>query len=62
MKLILFGGAILTLMTVAEAALPSFVWFLPLGGSPIAQLGIVFGTAVALSALFELLRGKNDEN
>lgn len=62
MKFILLGGAILTILTVAEAAIPHFFWFLPIGDSAIAQMGIVLGLAAALSAIVDLWRGKDEKN
>ena len=62
MRLIRLGSAVLTIFTVLEALLPDVMWFLPFGGSSIAQMGIVFGAAIALSTILELIQGKNDED
>lgn len=58
MKIIVFSGAILSILTVAEAAIPLWFWFLPLGGNAIGQMGIVLGLAVAISTIVDLSRGK----
>ena len=61
MKLVLLSGAVLTLLTVAEAAMPQSASFLPIGGSSISQMGIILGTAVATSTIIHLWRGGSDE-
>ena len=54
MKLVALAGAILILLTVAKAIAPELFSFLPLGGSAIAEMGIVFGTAVAIAAILQI--------
>jgi hypothetical protein len=58
MRIITLGGVIEILLVVAHALFPSAQW-LPLGGSEIAQLGIVFGSAVATAELVRLSRGRH---
>ena len=55
MKTILFGTAIL-LLPIAQALAPNFLVFLPLGGSNISEIGIVLGSCVAVSTLWEAIR------
>ena len=54
--MMILAGAVLTLMTVAEAAAPLWFWYLPLGGSPIAQMGIVLGLALASTVIAGLVK------
>ncbi len=54
MKFVLIGSAIVTLLTVAAAATPWVFPFLPLGGSPIAETGIVFGVCFSVATVIEL--------
>lgn len=61
MKPILVGGAILLLLPVANAIAPDIFFFLPLGGSTIAEIGIVLGTCVAMVSIREVFRSSSDE-
>ncbi|MBL4746189.1 MAG: hypothetical protein JKY08_07450 [Flavobacteriaceae bacterium] len=60
MKYIIIGGAILLLLAVIKGLLGSVAFFLPLGGSTIAEMGIVFGFAVAISAIKNIYEKNND--
>ena len=60
MKYIVCGGVALLVLSVAKGLLPDFLLFLPLGGSTISEMGIVFGLAVA-AATIDDLRRKRDE-
>jgi hypothetical protein len=54
MKLIVVGSAALMLLTIAQASLPRVFFFLPLGGSAIAEMGIVLGASVAVATIVDL--------
>jgi hypothetical protein len=54
MKSITIGGIILIILNVAKAALPNLCFFLPLGGSTIAEMGIVLGLASAIAMVFDM--------
>lgn len=56
MKPVLFGCAILLLLPVAQAVAPNLFHFLPLGGSVIAEIGIVLGATVAIVSIRDALR------
>lgn len=60
MKFIVVGGVALLLLSVAKGLLPDFFYFLPLGGSTIAEMGIVFGLAVAAATINDLRQSKDD--
>ncbi|UWQ77945.1 hypothetical protein K3725_11515 [Leisingera sp. S132] len=60
MKFIAIGGVVLLLLAVAKGLLPDVFHFLPLGGSTVAEMGVVFGVAVAAAAINDLRRA-NDE-
>lgn len=51
MKFIAIGGVALLLLAVAKGLLPDVFHFLPLGGSTVAEMGIVFGVAVAAATI-----------
>lgn len=59
MKFIVFGSALLIMFTAAAAIAPRVFFFLPLGGSPVAEMGIVLGLAAAAATTLEIFR-KND--
>ena len=51
-------AASLTLLSVVvEAALPQTKFMLPIGGTHISQMAIMFGAAYGLHGLMEALRG-----
>ena len=54
MKLIALGGVVLLLLAVAKGLAPRFFFFLPLGGSSIAEAGIVYGIAIAAATIADL--------
>ncbi|MAX73612.1 MAG: hypothetical protein CMH66_08080 [Nioella sp.] len=56
MKFILVGSAIVTLLTVAAAVAPWTFPFLPLGGSPISEIGVVFGVCFSVATVIELFK------
>jgi hypothetical protein len=60
MKFVALGGVALLLLAVAKGLGPNLFHFLPLGGSTVAEMGIVFGIAVAAAAINDLRR-PNDE-
>lgn len=60
MKFIAVGGVSLLLLSVAKGLFPNLLGFLPLGGSSIAELGIVFGLAVAAETISDLRSEKSD--
>jgi len=60
MKIIAIGGVVLLLLAVAKGLLPNLLFFLPLGGSSIAEMGIVFGVAIAAATIADL-RGQNND-
>lgn len=56
MKSLALGGAILLVLSAAHAALPGYLYFLPLGGSTIAETGIVLSMALAMDTVIGLIR------
>ncbi len=58
-RAVMFGGAICTLLMVLKAAAPEAFSVLPLGGSPAAESGIVFGVAVGGFQLWNAVWGKD---
>ena len=53
MNILGIAGAVLLLLTVTKAVSPGRFRFLPLGGSSISEVGIVFGSAVAIIAILQ---------
>ncbi len=60
MRIIELGGVVVLLLAVAKALFPDTFVMLPLGGSNIAEVGIVFGIAIACAKLAELSSGKDE--
>ena len=60
MKFIAIGGVVLILLAVVKGLFPTAVHFLPLGGSTIAEMGIVFGIAVAIATINDLRRSSDE--
>ena len=60
MKFMVIGSVVLLILAVAKGLLPNVLHFLPLGGSTVAEMGIVFGIAVS-AAMLDELRRTNDE-
>lgn len=60
MNYIVAGGAVLLLLTAAKGLFPTSLHFLPLGGSTIAEMGIVFGIAVAAATIHEMRSKRKD--
>ncbi len=60
MKHIAFGTIVLLWLTVAKGLFPQFFAYLPLGGSAIAELGIVLGIAVSFAVIDEIRKSKNE--
>lgn len=58
MKLIVFGSALTILMPAAKAAFPSYLFFLPIGGSEIAETGIILSVVVAIATLVDTFGSK----
>lgn len=54
MRFIGIGGVALLLLAVAKGLLPDVLHFLPLGGSTIAEIGIVLGLSVAVATIHDL--------
>jgi len=54
MQFILLAGAVLILLTAAKATAPDIFFFLPLGGSTISEMGIIFGVAVAATTILQI--------
>lgn len=54
MKPIILGGVTLTLLSAAAAAAPATFPFLPLGGSSIAEMGVVLGVSAAVATVIDL--------
>jgi hypothetical protein len=61
MKTIVFGSVVLLFCTVSKALAPTYFEFLPLGGSSIAETGIVLGLAVGVATLKDTFWNKNEE-
>ena len=55
MRSLTFGCAVLLVLSAAQAALPRFFDFLPLGGSPIAETGIVLSMSLAIGTIIDLI-------
>jgi hypothetical protein len=62
MKIITISGALLIVLAVAQASAPKVFPFLPLGGSTIAEMGIIFGMAVAMSSILGTMGAKDGKN
>lgn len=60
MQYIAIGGVALLLLAVAKGLLPTVFHFLPLGGSTVAEMGIVFGVAVSAAVINDLRRPNDD--
>ncbi|XDA98236.1 hypothetical protein AB1M95_19455 [Sulfitobacter sp. LCG007] len=60
MRFIAIAGVALLLLEVAKGLLPDVFHFLPLGGSTVAEMGIIFGLAVAVATIDELRRPNDD--
>jgi hypothetical protein len=60
MRFIVIGSVVLLLLAVAKGLLPTVFHFLPLGGSTVAEMGIILGLAVAAAAIKDLRRPKNE--
>ena len=58
MKIIVLGSVFLTLTSAAKAVAPEYFYFLPLGGSSIAEAGIILSVAVCISTLIETFGNK----
>jgi hypothetical protein len=58
MKSIVLGSVFITLTSAAKALSPEYFSFLPLGGSAIAETGIIFSFAVSVATLAELFWSK----
>lgn len=61
MTYISIGGITLLLLAVAKGLFPIVLSFLPLGGSTVSEMGIVFGLAIAMATIVELRSKKNGE-
>ena len=59
MRILGVAGGIQLLLTVSKAISPQSFYFLPLGGSTIAELGIVLGVAVAVIVFLQAIRGQD---
>jgi hypothetical protein len=53
MKSIILGSVFVTLFSAAKAVAPEYLTFLPLGGSAIAEAGIVLSVSVCIATLIE---------
>jgi len=60
MKFIAFGCVTLLLLAVVKGLLPQVFHFLPLGGSTVAEMGIVLGVAVAAANINILWRSSDE--
>ncbi len=54
MKLMILGSVLLMFLAIAKAMFADALYFLPLGGSSPAEMGIVLGGAYAIATLLEL--------
>lgn len=57
-KVIRLSGVLLILLVIAEAASNYAAMFLPLGGSQLIQMAIVFGLGFAASELISIFKEK----
>ncbi len=55
MEILVAFSMLLMISTISKALNPEFFWFSPLGGSAIAEMGIVLGIAVCVSMLLQLV-------
>ncbi len=55
MNVLGIAGAVLLILTVTKAVSPRRFRILPLGGSAIAEMGIVFGTAIAVISIIQAI-------
>lgn len=60
MRFITVGGVVLLLLAVAKGLSPTVFHFLPLGGSTVAEMGIVFGLDVAVATVDDLRRSRSE--
>ncbi|MGR3599162.1 MAG: hypothetical protein ACU0FH_01975 [Heliomarina sp.] len=60
MKFITLVGVALLLLAVVKGLFPDLFHFLPLGGSTVAEMGIVLGIAVAAAAISDLRRTSDE--
>ncbi len=51
MKPIIFGSVLIMFMSAAKATFPLYLDFLPLGGSVIAETGIILSISVGIATL-----------
>ena len=58
MKSIVVGTVIVSLMSAAKAAFPTYLDFLPLGGSVIAETGIILSISVGIATLANTFRSE----
>lgn len=56
MKTIILGSGILLLSSTAAALAPDTLTFLPLGGSPIAEAGIVLSVTFCIVIAFDAFK------
>lgn len=54
MKIIGMGSVALLLLGVAKGLMPEALFFLPLGGSTVAEIGIVLGLSASVAMIREL--------
>ena len=52
------SGVILTLLVIAEAASKSAANYLPIGGSHMVQMAVVFGIAFTATEIVSILRNR----
>jgi branched-subunit amino acid ABC-type transport system permease component len=55
MMLLRFAGALELALVCAEGVVPGSGAILPLGGSPLSQVGVVFGVSFVFTELVEIL-------
>ncbi|KAE9628859.1 hypothetical protein [Parasedimentitalea maritima] len=56
MEIVAIGSALLLLLAALKALAPTRMSFLPLGGTTISEIGIVFAVCVALTTLMSYLQ------
>jgi hypothetical protein len=59
---IAYGGLVSILLTVLKALFPQSLDILPLGGSSISELGIVFGLAVVTATMADLRKSMKNKD
>lgn len=55
LEIVTYGSALLLFLAAMKALAPDWLPFLPLGGSAISEIGIVFAVCIGLTSLFSVI-------